>query len=139
VAKDWYAYVTKGMANLNYGIFMRTGKNYYFFNRESWINPRHLQFLEFIGKLFALAIINREFYLAPSFSILIYKMILGERIDIADIAKEFDEGEVIRNIEKLREYHDDSLFCESFVYEDKRLISNRNLEMLRRKRSVEAA
>jgi hypothetical protein len=45
VAKDWYAFVTKGMANLNYGIFMKTSKNYYFFNRESWINPRHLQFL----------------------------------------------------------------------------------------------
>ncbi len=24
VAKDWYSYVTKGMVNLNYGIFMKT-------------------------------------------------------------------------------------------------------------------
>lgn len=66
-------------------------------------------------------------YVAPSFSILLYKMIMGEKIEIADIVKEFDEGEVITNIEKLREYQDDSLFCETFTYEDKRLISNKNL------------
>lgn len=55
-------------------------------------------------------------YVAPSFSILLYKLIVGEKIEIADIVKEFDEGEVITNIEKLREYQDDSLFCETFVY-----------------------
>jgi hypothetical protein len=33
VLKDWYSLVTKGMVNLNYGIFMKTSKNYYFFNR----------------------------------------------------------------------------------------------------------
>jgi hypothetical protein len=36
--------VIKGMVNLDYGLFLRTSKNYYFFSRESWINPRHLQF-----------------------------------------------------------------------------------------------
>ena len=41
-------------------------------------------------------------YVAPNFSILLYKMIVGEKIEIADIVKEFDEGEVITNIEKLR-------------------------------------
>lgn len=33
VTKDWYTYVSKGMANLNYGLIMKTSKNYYFFNR----------------------------------------------------------------------------------------------------------
>jgi hypothetical protein len=31
-------------------------------------------------------------------------MIVGEAIEINDIIKEFDEGEVIENIQKLREY-----------------------------------
>jgi hypothetical protein len=58
VTKDWYAHLTKEMVNPNYGLFMKTSKNYYFFNRESWINPRHLQYYEFIGKIFASSIIN---------------------------------------------------------------------------------
>ena len=45
VTKEWYTLLTGGMVNLNYGLFTKTSKNYYFFNRESWINPRHLQFL----------------------------------------------------------------------------------------------
>jgi hypothetical protein len=33
VKRDWYSLVTKEMVNLNYGIFMKTSKNYYYFNR----------------------------------------------------------------------------------------------------------
>ena len=92
VAKEWYTLVTKGMVNLNYGLFVKTSNNFYYFNRESWINPRHLQFFQFIGKLFALSIVRESFFLCPSFSILIYKMILGEEIEIEDIIEECDEG-----------------------------------------------
>ena len=86
----------------NYGLFTKTLSNYYFFNRESWVNPRHLQYFEFIGKLFALALIRPDFFVVPSFSLVIYKMILGEKIEIKDLNSEFDEGEVITNVEKLR-------------------------------------
>lgn len=44
-----------------------------------------------------------------------------------DIINEFDEGEVISNIEKMREYTDDSLFCENFVYLDKGLMADGKL------------
>ena len=98
MAKEWYTLVTRGMVNLNYGLFVKTSKNYYYFNRESWINPIHLQFFEFIGKLFAMSIVRGEFFLGPCFSILIYKMILGEEILIEDIIEEFDEGEVMINV-----------------------------------------
>jgi hypothetical protein len=80
VSKEWYTLVTKGMVNLNYGLFVRTSKNYYYFNRESWINPRHLQFFEFIGKLFALSFMNKNYYLAPSFSTALYRAILSEPV-----------------------------------------------------------
>lgn len=86
------------MVNLNYGLFSKASSNYYFFNRESWINPRHLQYFEFIGKLFALSIIRKNYFVSPSFSTVIYKMILGEKIEIEDLRSEFDEGEVITNV-----------------------------------------
>ena len=117
------------MVNLNYGLFTKTSSNYYFFNRESWINPRHLQYFEFIGKLFALSLIKNDYFVAPSFSLVIYKMILGEEIEIQDLKSEFDEGEVITNVEKLRQITDDSMFWQSFVYEDKKLISKTKIDL----------
>jgi hypothetical protein len=108
-------FVTKGMANLNYGIFVKISKNYYF-NCESWVNPQHLQFFEFIGKLFSLSIVHERFLIRSSFSILLIRMLLGEKILVRGIGNEFDEGEVIRNIEMMREYNDDSLFCVTFVF-----------------------
>ena len=117
------------MVNLNYGLFTKTSKNYYYFNRESWINPRHLQFLQFIGKLFAMSIINRDFYVCPSFSTLIYKMILGVKIEIEDLIFEFDEGQGILNVDKLREITDNYLFCQTFFYHDIRLNKNKKLKI----------
>lgn len=103
VHKDWYTLLTREMVDLDYGLFTKSSKNYYFFNRESWVNPRHLQFFEFIGKLFALSLVQRERYsLCPSFSIIIYKMILGQPISVDDLVEEFDQGLVISNLEKLR-------------------------------------
>jgi membrane-anchored glycerophosphoryl diester phosphodiesterase (GDPDase) len=61
-----------------------------------------LQYFEFIGKLFALSLIKNDYFVAPSFSLVVYKMILGEKIKIEDLKSEFDEGEVITNVEKLR-------------------------------------
>ena len=49
-----------------------------------------------------MALIRPDFFVVPSFSLVIYKMILGEKIEIKDLNSEFDEGEVITNVEKLR-------------------------------------
>lgn len=92
VQKDWYTLITKGMVNLDYSLFSRNRKNYYFFSRESWINPRHLQFFEFIGKLVALSIINKSLFMAPSFSLAFYKIILGKTVTVTDLMDDFDEG-----------------------------------------------
>ena len=69
------------MVNLNYGLFSKSSSNYYFFNKESGINPRHLQFIEFIGKIFALSLLRGHFYVYPSFSTILYKKLLGLNID----------------------------------------------------------
>ena len=42
-----------------------------------------------------------------------------------DIIDEFDEGEVVVNLQKMREYTDNSLFCQTFVYTDKRLVADK--------------
>jgi len=116
------------MVNLDYGLFVKSSKNYYFFNRDSWINPRHLQYFEFIGKLFALSFIKKVYFLSPCFSTVIYKIILGEKIGVDDLLDEFDEGDVIKNVEKLRDFNDDSMFWQTFIYEDVRMISEKPIK-----------
>ena len=68
--------LSKAMVNLNYALFSRTPKNYYFFSRESYVNPRHLQYFEFIGKLFAFALTDNSLFVSPSFSFILYKLLL---------------------------------------------------------------
>lgn len=69
--------------------------------------------------------------MAPSFSLAIYKMILGQKIDIDDLIEEFDQGEVIKNLEKLRYFTDDSMFWQSFVYEDVRLVAGKRVKEIK--------
>jgi hypothetical protein len=61
-----------------------------------------LQYLEFIGKLFAFSITETSLLMSPSFSNLLYKMMLGEEITIDDIVEEFEEeATLIRSIESM--------------------------------------
>lgn len=48
-----------------------------------------LQFFEFIGKLFAYSLFKKSILVSPSFSIILYKMILEEEITLKDILPEF--------------------------------------------------
>lgn len=80
--REWFTLVSKSMVNLDTGLFRLTDKNNYFFNRESYINPRHLQYFEFIGKLVANSLLRTEFTVSPSLSIILYKLILSETITI---------------------------------------------------------
>lgn len=79
------------MVDLNYALFKRTENNHYFFNRESDVNPRHLQYFEFIGKLVGFSLTKGSLLVSPSLSPIIYKMMLGEEITIEDIIEDFKE------------------------------------------------
>lgn len=66
VAKQWFGYLTFGMVNLDYGLFNKSSKNYYHINPQSTsINVRDWQYLEFIGKIFAKAAIEKEYFINP--------------------------------------------------------------------------
>ena len=46
-------------------------------------------------------------------------------MSVADLKEEFDEGVVLDNLDKLRSFTDDSMFWQTFVYEDVRLVSEK--------------
>lgn len=45
VVREWFTLLSKAVANPDYLLFSRTPKNTYYFSRESFLNPRHLQYL----------------------------------------------------------------------------------------------
>ena len=77
VLREWFTLLSKALVNLHYLLFSRMPKNYYFFSRESFLNPRHLQYFEFVGKLFAFALTDNSLFISPSFSLLLYKLLLS--------------------------------------------------------------
>lgn len=90
------------MVNLNYALFKRTPQNYYFFYRESSFNPRDLQYFEFIGKLFGFSLTKNSLFVSPSFSIMLYKLILGEEITFDDIIEGFGVPPQVKSMTKLK-------------------------------------
>lgn len=90
--REWFTLLTKEMVNPGFSLFSPTDAGSYFFSRDSYVNPRHLQYFEFIGKLFALALTYCEFlFISVPFSPLLYKMILNQPITPEDLFSEFKE------------------------------------------------
>jgi hypothetical protein len=55
---------------------MVTPQNYYHFAKQIGLNPRNLQYYEFIGKLFGKSIISKNYFVCPNFTLLLYKYLL---------------------------------------------------------------
>lgn len=72
------------------GLFELTPGNVYFLSKNCFANPLHLQYLEFIGKMVGLSLTNTTFYITPSLSKLIYKILLEEKIDLDDVSEHYD-------------------------------------------------
>jgi len=64
----------------------------------SSINPEHLNYFKFIGRILGLAIFNRQ-YLSINFALLFYKKILNKPLEFSDM--EFIDPEVYKNIKWL--------------------------------------
>lgn len=72
--------------NPSYGLFEYSAHDNYTLqiNPASWVNPDHLEYFKFVGRILGLAIFHRRFldaYFVPSF----YKMILAKHLTLADL------------------------------------------------------
>ena len=84
--REWFFLLSHEIFNPSYGLFeYSTHDNYTLqINPASGINPDHLSYFKFIGRIVGLAIFHRRFldaYFVPSF----YKMILGKAMAISDL------------------------------------------------------
>ncbi|THV00829.1 HECT-domain-containing protein [Dendrothele bispora CBS 962.96] len=86
VGREWFFLLSHEIFNPSYGLFeYSTHDNYTLqINPASGINPDHLSYFRFIGRILGLAIFHRRFldaYFVPSF----YKMMLGKAMTLKDL------------------------------------------------------
>jgi E3 ubiquitin-protein ligase NEDD4 len=86
VSREWFFLLSHEMFNPSYGLFEYSAHDNYTLqiNPASGVNPEHLDYFKFIGRVLGLAIFHHRFvdaYFVPSF----YKMVLGKKVNIKDL------------------------------------------------------
>jgi E3 ubiquitin-protein ligase HUWE1 len=86
VTREWFSVLARQMFNPDYALFKTSAadKLTYQPNRASWVNPDHLSFFKFVGRVIGKAIYDGRLldaYFTRSF----YKHILGRSVDYRDV------------------------------------------------------
>ncbi|KAF9221572.1 HECT-domain-containing protein [Gyrodon lividus] len=86
VSREWFFLISHEIFDPSYGLFQYSAHDNYTLqiNWMSGINPEHLIYFKFIGRIMGLAIFHRRFldaYFVPSF----YKMIIGKKPALSDL------------------------------------------------------
>lgn len=86
VTREWYQVLARQMFNPDYALFTPVASDSTTFhpNRTSWVNPEHLSFFKFIGRIIGKAIFDQRL-LDCHFSRAVYKKILGRGVSLKDM------------------------------------------------------
>jgi E3 ubiquitin-protein ligase NEDD4 len=86
VSREWFFLLSHEMFNPSYGLFEYSAHDNYTLqiNPASGVNPEHLDYFKFIGRILGLAVFHHRFldaYFVPGF----YKLVLGKKVNIKDL------------------------------------------------------
>lgn len=86
VSREWYSDLCKKMFNPDNGLFVPSAGDKIALqpNRMSWVNPDHLHFFSFVGRILGKAIIDSRL-LDCHFTRSFYKHLLGLPVDMRDL------------------------------------------------------
>eukprot|EP00047_Mylnosiga_fluctuans_P024027 m.151338 g.151338 ORF g.151338 m.151338 type:complete len:996 (+) comp9757_c0_seq3:57-3044(+) len=85
VTREFFFLISHAMLNPMYCLFQYASNNYALqINPSSAVNPEHLLYFRFIGRIIALAIFLSKF-LDSSFTIVFYKQLLGKAVGLKDL------------------------------------------------------
>jgi len=100
--RDFFYQISQEIGNPNYSLFQYSNTNSYELeiNPMSSINPEHLNYFKFIGRIMGLAIFHK-LYLPVNFTFLFYKKLLNKSLEFSDM--EFIDPEIYKNIKWLLE------------------------------------
>lgn len=92
LTRDFYVELSRALFNPNYSLFTPTSNGVSFHpNQQSHVNPDHLNFFKFIGRVIGKALYDNEL-LEVNFSKPMYKMMVGDDLvfeDLKDLDNEF--------------------------------------------------
>lgn len=86
VTREWFQILARQMFNPNYALFQpcAADKLTYQPNRASWVNPEHLSFFKFVGRIIGKAIFDSRL-LDAYFARSLYRQLLGKPVDYRDV------------------------------------------------------
>eukprot|EP00730_Choanoeca_flexa_P005425 TRINITY_DN11938_c6_g1_i8.p1 TRINITY_DN11938_c6_g1~~TRINITY_DN11938_c6_g1_i8.p1 ORF type:complete len:787 (+),score=232.03 TRINITY_DN11938_c6_g1_i8:235-2595(+) len=109
VAREWFFLISHEMLNPMYCLFeYATSNNYQLqINPKSSVNPEHLQYFKFVGRVVALAIYHGKF-IDNGFTLPFYKQLLGKKLGLKDL--ETLDPEFYKNLQWLLDNEIDELY-----------------------------
>ncbi|CAG9864103.1 unnamed protein product [Phyllotreta striolata] len=86
VAREWLHLLSREMLNPQYGLFQYSRDNHYTLqiNPDSSINPEHLSYFHFVGRILGIAVFHNH-QLEGGFTLPFYKQLLNKQIILQDI------------------------------------------------------
>ncbi|KAI0708195.1 hypothetical protein C8T65DRAFT_740208 [Cerioporus squamosus] len=86
VTREWFQILARQMFDPNYALFQpcAADKLTYQPNRASWVNPEHLSFFKFVGRIIGKAIYDGRL-LDAYFARSLYRQLLGKQVDYKDV------------------------------------------------------
>ena len=86
VAREWLYLLSREMLNPYYGLFQYSRDDIYTLqiNSDSGVNPEHLSYFHFVGRIIGMAIFHGH-YLDGGFTLPFYKQLLGKSITLDDM------------------------------------------------------
>jgi hypothetical protein len=88
LTRDWFLSISKEMFNRDYALFeTSTSGNTYQPSSKSHVNPDHLKFFKFVGRVVGKALSERE-NIDAFFTRSFYKLILGQELELSDLQEQ---------------------------------------------------
>ncbi|BFZ03192.1 hypothetical protein BsWGS_06231 [Bradybaena similaris] len=86
VAREWFYLLSHEMLNPYYGLFQYSRDDIYTLqiNPDSGVNPEHLSYFHFVGRVIGMAIFHSH-YLDGGFTMPFYKQLLGKPVNLDDL------------------------------------------------------
>ncbi|PFH54090.1 hypothetical protein AMATHDRAFT_863 [Amanita thiersii Skay4041] len=128
VSREWFFLLSHEVFNPSYGLFEYSAHDNYTLqiNPASSINPDHLSYFKFIGRIVGLAIYHRRFldsYFVPSF----YKMVLGKSMTLSDL--ESIDADLHRSLVWMLDNDITDVLDETFTQTEERFGELMNIEL----------
>lgn len=86
VGREFFFLLSKEFTNPNYGLFTYATDNHtsMVVNPNSGINPDHLSYFKFAGRMLGLAIFH-NYFMQTGFTLNFYKILLGKKVNLSDM------------------------------------------------------